>query len=200
MIQLSEVFNMIGTNGCSDVATSLQMQGTESDISIPIYEIFYLHILPAEHSNFMASSIPEANAIRQLAISCGGVSCTINLLDMDILTLAGVLCIFTPDTGMNVFFKDNIPDLANMTEEIVGTLAEMVGIPVQAGNVTMDIAVKAIDMLFNKLVDSMEQNLGNCGINLKRWEELPEYYEYLKNSGEMQEMHSYRDIVGAAIM
>lgn len=74
MIQLTEMFNMVGTDGCSDVATSLVMQGVEPEISIPIYDIFFLKLMPGQKSTFLAESIPEFNAIRQLSVHCGAVA------------------------------------------------------------------------------------------------------------------------------
>lgn len=202
MIQLSDVFNMVGVDGCSDVATSLAMQGTNQEISIPIFEIFYLKILPSANSQFIAGSIAEANVLRQLAGCCGGVSCTLNLLDMDILTLAGVLCICTPSTGMNVFFKDNIPDLADLAEDVIAQLAQMAGIPVNIGigGVGMDIAVQAIDFLFNKLVDCLENNLGSTGIAFRNWDELPDFYDTVCGTGDLGRMKQYRMATHAAFI
>lgn len=202
MIQLSDVFGMVGVDGCSDVATSLAMQGTRQEISIPIFEVFYLKILPSANSQFIAGSIAEANVLRQLASCCGGVSCTLNLLDMDILTLAGVLCICTPSTGMNVFFKDNVPELAELTEDVISQLAQMAGIPIDpdVGLITTDIAVQAIDFLFNKLVDCLENNLSSTGIAFRHWEELPQFYEMVCQTGDLGRMKQYRIETNAAFI
>lgn len=193
MIQLSEMFSMIGEGDCIDVATSLGLQGGLSDISIPIYEIFYLKIASSQHTQFLASSIPEANALRQMAVSCGGVCCTINLMDMDMLTLLGCLCISTPNSGMNVFIKNNIPDLANMTTDMIDALLNMAGIPFEVGGECIELAVDAVNMLFDKLLDMLENNLSSCGIALRNWEELPDFYNLLIESGEMRQMQMYRN-------
>lgn len=200
MIQLSEMFSMIGEGNCIDVASSLGLQGGIPDISIPIYDIFYLKVGSSQHSQYLAGSIQEANAIRRLAISCGSVCCTINLLDMDMLTLLGCLCISTPNSGMNVFIKNNIPDLANIATDVIDQLLNMAGIPFEPGGECIEIAVTAINILFDKLLDSLENNLSSFGIVLRRWEELPGFYNMLGESGEMQQMQMLRNQIGATTM
>lgn len=202
MIKLSDVFNMIGIDSCCDVATSLAMQGTTREISIPIFDIFYLKILPSSQTQFIANSIPEANALRQLAVNCGGVSCLINILDMDVLTLAGVLCIYTPNTGMNIFFKNNLPNLAELADNIIAEMVRLAGIPVDldTGFVGNDVAVKAFNLLFNKLVELISTDSSNFGISFRNWGDLPEYYEMLRSSGEMGKMRHFREITHAALI
>lgn len=201
MIQLSEVFSMIGVDGCSDVASSLAMQGSIPEVSIPIYEIFYLKFLSGEHTQFLASCLPEVNVLRQIAVSCGGVCCTINILDMDILTLLGALCVYTPNNGMCVFIKNNLPDLMNLTQDIAEMIASVVGVPLPPGSaITMDKLAEMIEFLVDKLIDKLQEDMSKFGINLLHWEELPNFYNSLRESGEMEEMHRYRAATGGATM
>lgn len=201
MIQLSDVFSMIGTDGCEDVASSLGMQGTDPEISIPIYEIFYLKILPGENSGFLASSIAEYNAIRQLSQNCGGVAAAINLLDLDILTLIGVELIYTPNTGMNVFMKLGDVLTGELEEQVLAELAALAGIPTPDNSYTLThMQGEIIEILFNKAIDYMQSDLESKGINLHHWEELPNYYNMTQETGEMAEMLRYRQMIGGLIL
>lgn len=206
MINISESFSMIGINGCGDVASSLQAQGTEPNISIPVYGPFFLHLLAGEKTNFLASHISEFNAIRQLAMSCGAVAAAINVLEMDLLTLIGVVMIYTPNTGMNMFVKNNIPDLVNLAEDISDALISLTPFGANPDILNnkmvnkIEIVSQALDWLINTLISRLEGDMGENGINLHRWDALPDYYNYIKQSGEMQEMAKYREMMGAPIL
>ena len=205
MINLSECFNMIGTNGCMDVASSMGLQGVDPsmmDISIPVYGPFFMKVLIGQESGFICDTIPEFTAIRQLNQNCGTVTVTLNLLEMDVLTLVGALLTFTPDTGMNCFLKLSAIDLVNMSAELISSIAGATGIPMPPGvtDGLVDITEVAGDILqavFNMLIEVLNNDLENKGITLREWEELPDFYNMIRESGEMQEMRMYRQEVGA---
>ena len=114
MIDISDCFSMIGTDGCMDVASSLGIQGIDpamQEISIPIYGPFFMKILIGQDSGFICDSIPEFTVVRQLNQNCGTVAIALNLMEMDILTLVGALLAFTPNTAMNCFLKLSAVDL-----------------------------------------------------------------------------------------
>lgn len=205
MIDISECFSMIGTDGCMDVASSLGMQGIDplmQEISIPIYGPFFMKILVGQDCGFICDSIPEFTAIKNLNENCGTVAITLNLLEMDILTLVGALLTFTPNTGMNFFMKLSAVDLLNMTPDIVKMIANAAGIPIPDGvlNTTetvLDFAGELLDKLFEMLMDYLDANLGSEGINLQEWDSLVDFYNDVLESGEMEQMRMYREQVGA---
>ena len=205
MIDMSECFNMIGTNGCMDVASSMGLQGIDPsmmDISIPVYGPFFMKVLMGQDCGFICESIPEFTAIRQLNQNCGTVTVTLNLLEMDVLTLVGALLTFTPDTGMNCFLKLSAIDLANMSAELLSSVASATGIPMPPGvtDGLVDITEVAGDILqavFNMLIELLNDDFERKGITLREWEELPDFYNMIRESGEMQEMRMYRQEVGA---
>lgn len=205
MINLSECFSMIGTDGCMDVASSMGLQGIDPsmmDISIPVYGPFFMKVLIGQESGFICDSIQEFTAIRQLNKNCGTVAVTINLLEMDVLTLVGALLTFTPDTGMNCFLKLSAIDLVNMSAELISSIAGATGIPLPPGvtDGLVDIVEVAGDILqavFDMLIEVLNNDLENKGITLREWEELPDFYNMIRESGEMQEMRMYRQEVGA---
>lgn len=206
MIELSSAFDMIDNCGCVDVASSLMGQGTDLSMSIPIYEAFYLKILVGNDSGFLAGSIQEFNALRKLAETCGSVAVTVNLLDMDLLTLIGAILIYTPNTGPNIFIK--LGDILNnpeLPEDILIMLAGLVGIPIPdgvMGNYTMQLkfALHLLQILFDRLVEAMQNDLGSKGIRMNKWEELPEYFNMLQNSGEMARMVEIRQQLGGIVL
>lgn len=201
MIQLTEMFNMIGTDGCSDVATSMAMQGVEPEISIPIYDIFFLKLMPGQRSTFLAENIPEFNAIRTMANSCGAVAASINLLDMDILTLAGLIAIYTPNTGMNIFMKLGEVLTGDLEEEILNQLAGLAGIPIPPGaGMAFQMAGQIMETLFSTLVSSIQESAADYGVDVHEWDELPDYFCEIRDTGEMYQMAQYRQMMGGAIL
>lgn len=202
MIDLSEAFGMIGQDGCVDVASSLGVQGCDPEISIPIYEIFFLKLLGGQKTQFLANSMGEFNAIRHMAQSCGAVAATINVLDMDILTLIGVLMIATPNTGMNVFIKLGDIITSELPAEIIEQVASTAGIPIPDGALSSGIglAQEVMQQVFDRLVDSIRDDLASNGINLQDWDYLPQYFTEIKESGEMAQMHHYRQQFGGMIL
>lgn len=206
MINMSECFSMIGVNGCGDVASSLQMQGTEPDVQIPIYGPFFLHLLAGEKTNFLASHITEFNAIRQMAVTCGAVAAAVNVIQMDMLTLLGVLLIYTPNTGMNAFVKNNVPDLLDLAEDISQAIIELTPLAIGADKMNSmmfnqtEMVSQALDWLINTLIDRLDDDMATNGIHLHRWDELPDYYNYVKGSGEMKEMAQYRQMMDAPVL
>lgn len=208
MINMSECFKMIGTDGCMDVASSLGMQGVDQamqDISIPIYGPFFMKVLMGQDCGFICSTIQEFTAVRQLNQNCGTVAITLNLLEMDVLTLVGSLLTFTPDTGMNCFLKLSAIDLVNLSADMLNMIVDQTGVPLPPGvadglvDIT-DVASDIIQSAFDILIASLNDDLDSNGITLREWNELPEFYYTVKESGEMQEMRAYRQSVGACIL
>lgn len=208
MINMSECFKMIGTDGCMDVASSLGMQGVDQamqDISIPIYGPFFMKVLMGQDCGFICSTIQEFTAVRQLNQNCGTVAITLNLLEMDVLTLVGSLLTFTPDTGMNCFLKLSAIDLVNLSADMLNMIVDQTGVPLPPGvtdglvDIT-DVASDIIQSAFDILISSLNDDLDSNGITLREWNELPEFYYTVKESGEMQEMRAYRQSVGACIL
>lgn len=208
MINMSECFKMIGTDGCMDVASSLGMQGvdqTMQDISIPIYGPFFMKVLMGQDCGFICSTIQEFTAVRQLNQNCGTVAITLNLLEMDALTLVGSLLTFTPNTGMNCFLKLSAIDLVNLSADMLSMIVDQTGVPLPPGvtdglvDIT-DVASDIIQSAFDILISSLNDDLDSNGITLREWNELPDFYYTVKESGEMQEMRAYRQSVGACIL
>lgn len=208
MINMSECFKMIGTDGCMDVASSLGMQGVDQamqDISIPIYGPFFMKVLMGQDCGFICSTIQEFTAVRQLNQNCGTVAITLNLLEMDALTLVGSLLTFTPDTGMNCFLKLSAIDLVNLSADMLSMIVDQTGVPLPPGvadglvDIT-DVASDIIQSAFDILISSLNDDLDSNGITLREWNELPDFYYTVKESGEMQEMRAYRQSVGACIL
>lgn len=205
MIDMSECFNMIGTDGCMDVATSMGMQGIDpavQEISIPIYGPFFMKVLVGQDCGFICDSIPEFAAIKNLNQSCGTVTITLNLLEMDLLTLVGALLSFTPNTGMNCFLKLAAIDLVNITADLLPMISNAAGIPLPPGTAEglVDLTEVAGDLLqtvFDKLIEILNDDMESKGIAIREWEELPEFYNAVMESGEMQEMRMLRQQVGA---
>lgn len=207
MIDMSECFSMIGTDGCMDVASSLGMQGINpamQEISIPIYGPFFMKILIDQECGFVCDSITEFTVMRQLNQNCGTVTITLNILEMDMLTLVGVLLAFTPDTGMNCFLKPAVIDLANMSLETLIMISDAAGIPLPPGtedglvNIT-EAAEDVIQVVFDMLMNVLNNDLEQKGITLREWEELPDFYNTVRASGEMQEMRMHRQQMGAFV-
>ena len=201
MIRISEAFNCIGLNGCSDVATSLMMQGCGPDIDIPIYGVLNLHIESGTNAGRAANSIQEYNALRRLGMYCGAVTFTINIEGIQLLSLANALLIFTPSCGMVVFLKILDLDINSIEMEMVNIILEAAGIPIpdfieQAVGMLND----AIQIIFNKLIEYIQEDLAEFGITLYPWDELWEFYNDLKVSGEMNNMLQTRQMMGAFTM
>lgn len=205
MIDLSECFNMIGQDGCMDVASSMGMQGIDpavQEISIPIYGPFFMKVLVGQDCGFICDSIPEFAAIKNLNQSCGTVTITLNLLEMDLLTLVGALLSFTPNTGMNCFLKLAAIDLVNITADLLPMISNAAGIPLPHGTAEglVDLTEVAGDLLqtvFDKLIEILNDDMESKGIAIREWEELPEFYNAVRESGEMREMKLYRQQIGA---
>lgn len=206
MINLSECFNMVGTQNCFDVASSLGLQGVDqnSEISIPIYEVFFLKILSSQKAGFICDSLGEFTALREMSTRCGSVAIALNIADIDLLTLIGAVLIATPNTGMNVFMKLNA---INVTEDIVsmaGMIADAAGVPVPEFALdTLESATQFIgellQTLFDKLIETLQDDLASSGINLYEWDRLGDYYETIKSSGEMVQMQNVRSQLHAPI-
>lgn len=205
MIDVSECFNMIGTDGCMDVATSMGMQGIDpsmTEISIPIYGPFFMKVLMGQECGFVCDSIPEFTAIRNLNQNCGTVTVTLNVLEMDILTLVGALLTFTPSTGMNCFLKLQAIDLVNISADLLPLISHATGVPLPPGvaDGLGDVMVIAGDLLqavFDMLIEILNEDMERKGITLREWDELPDFYNMVRESGEMQEMRMFRQQVGA---
>ena len=204
MIGVSDIFSMIGTDGCQDVATSLAMQGTMDSISIPIYEVFYLNILAGNDVASISGNLAEYNAIRKLNTYCGSVGISINVLGIELLTLVGAVCVFTPRTGMNIFMKLGEILTDELTHEMITSLASITNInPFTSSGVTEEINVHIIpeilQRIFDMVLERLNENLSDFGINVYDFDELPRYIDTIYNSGEMGEMYHYRQMTGAMI-
>lgn len=205
---MSEIFGMVGQGNIADVASSLSAQGVNTEMSIPIYEVFYLKLLPGTKAGFICDSIAELSAIRELGIKCGSVCCTVNLLDMDMLTLVAMLAVCTPQTGYSVFYKSNVESalqgLETAGEAIASSLVSLAGLDIDVdfdmGTVSLDMAAKAIDMLANRLFGTLEDEFSHFGIAMRPWEQLPEFIHTVKQSGDMNQMFNFRKQMGASIL
>jgi hypothetical protein len=205
MIGLSEMFSLVGDNNIADVATSLDSQGVDPEISIPIYDVFYLKIMASCNAKYFADNLQEFTMIRTLADKCGSVTATINLLDMDVLTIAGALMIATPNTGMNVFLKigGTILDETVFNEDIADQLGEISGIPTNIIGQTCDLMQfieTAIEEMINKLIEAVSEDLERFNIHLMTWDQLPNLYATLKKTGELYEMENFRRMLGASTL
>lgn len=202
MIGLSEVFNMVDMDTCVDPATSLRNMGTnlDLDVSIPIYEIFYLKILKGGDTGFLCDNIMEYNMLRKLCVQCGAISCCINLLDMDILTIFGIMCVCTPNTGMTVFYKNNVPALVDMTEEIAEQLADLAGIPFDPNYGALELGSEILNVLIERCMEKVDEDLNDKGIQCLPWEKIPEFVETVTQSGEAHQMYMYRKRSNAQIL
>lgn len=197
MINVSEIFSLCGQDGVPDVATSLAGQNIFGDISIPIFEGVYLKILPNGNLGFLCSNLQEAGILQHLGKSCGTVGITLNVLNMDILTLMGCVCTFTPKTGANVFFKNNMPDVTELAEDIVEQLAGISALPFDplggiGNSYLIDIANKALDIILDKLIKTLEIDFGSHGIGIHNWEELGAFHNELVKTGELRWMQKIR--------
>ena len=208
MINMSECFSMIGQNGCMDVATSLGMQGIDNsmpEISIPIYGPFFLKILIGQNSAFICDNLQQVSALQHLNQSCGTVAVTINLCEMDILTLVGGVLTFTPNTGMNCFLRLCAVDIVNIAQDLLPILAEAAGIPIPDGLLDgvgnyEEFLTEVLQKLFDILVEHIDNDMGSNGINVRELDELWNFFMEVKESGEMIEMQQYRSAMGAFIL
>lgn len=208
MINMSECFSMIGQNGCMDVASSLGMQGIDNsmpEISIPIYGPFFMKILIGQDCGFICDNIQQFSALKNLNTSCGTVAVTLNLCEMDILTLIGGVLAFTPDTGMNCFLRLCAVDLINITADLMPLLADAAGMPIPDAVVEglqdqTEFIAELLDILFDKIVETLDDDMATNGINVRELDELWDFYMEVKESGEMEEMRQYRNAMGAFVL
>lgn len=202
MLQISDLFSGINEGaGILDLQTALGSQGTDlqNGMSIPIYDVFYLKIAPNCNPGMLCSSVEQYNNLDRLSKACGAVSFTVNLLDTDLLTLLGAVCIYLPSMlkngGMYIFIKDNIPDLTNITEELATAMLGLTGKSKEAfGYTTMnlDLAVKVLHFLIELLIKMLNQNMQAYGIAVYDMEKIPVLMQDLYNSGDYTRMLNYR--------
>lgn len=197
MINVAEIFQYCGMDGVPDVATSLANQNVMDDISFPVFEGVYLKIIPNGNLGFLCSSIQEAAILQHLGRSCGTVGIALNIMDMDFLTVLGCVCTFTPRSGANIFFKNNIPDLTQLTEDAVEMLAGLSALPFDpmcggGQEYMLDLANQAIQILFDRLIDKLNDEFSAAGIGIHPWEELAEFRHELIESGELAWMQRVR--------
>lgn len=201
MIRISEMFAGISNGACSDVATSLALQGCTPNIDIPIYGILNLHIESGANAGKAANSVQEYNALRRLAMSCGAVTASINIEGIPILTLANALLLFTPSCGMVVFLKILQIDENSIEMEMINIILETAGIPIpEFIEEAVYLVSDAITIIFNKMIEFIQEDLAEFGITLYPWDELPDYYNGLKESGEMNMMLQNRQMSGAVTL
>lgn len=206
MIDILEIFQLIGQDGCLDPATSLVMQGIDtsmSGLSFPLIEPVYVKLLFGQDSQFMCNSMQELAILNKLRQSCGTVTAALNILDIEQLTIAGMLFTSTPNSGINVFMKLTAFDIVNMPIELLDNISDITGIPIPGTGLMENftgIAEKLVDGLIDKVIDILNDKFTSNRINLRDWDELPDFYDWLVNSGEMREMHKYRCINHCGIL
>ena len=110
--------------------------------------------------------------------------------------------IATPNTGMNVFIKLGDIITSELPAEIIEQVASTAGIPIPDGALSSGIglAQEVMQQVFDRLVDSIRDDLASNGINLQDWDYLPQYFTEIKGSGEMAQMHHYRQQFGGMIL
>lgn len=202
MLQLSDMFSGINEEmGIFDLQSALGSQGVnlQEGYSIPIYEIFYLKIAPKADAGILSASLEEYNVLSQLNRACGTICCTLNLFEMDLLTLLGAVCCYIPSSlqnaGMYVFVKDNIPDLVNITEDIAVQILNLSGLNIEdLGGTTMnlEIAAQALDIVIKMLISALDRDLSSKGIRVFQWQILANFLDELQASGDYQQMLAYR--------
>ena len=184
---------------CEDVATSLDLLGHNAIYSIPIYEGFYLDILEGDSVANICFDENEFNILRELAVNCGAVAAVIDLMGFEKLALIGLVCIFTPHTGMNVFLK--VGDIITLKADnnVIQALRKIqyIGNPLMA--VTRQVTSDIVEDALNYLIERINNDLGKYGINAYSFDDLPEYYNYVVNSGDMGQMADYRKLIDAII-
>lgn len=177
----------------TDVAQQLDLQGAVPDISIPIYGVFFMKIQTGEHCRELATNIREYTEIRRMCKYCGAVCIKINVGDIDLLTLMGVMCVFTPRTGMNVFQRLGGPALDALQDGDAAVILQAAGMPIPEFMEDLPgLVMQALDMLFDMLIDRLADNLDQYGITLHQWEEFNDYYNEVLQSGEMEAMAQIR--------
>lgn len=202
MLQLSSIFSGINEEaGIFDVQTALGSQGFNLDegVSIPIYDIFYLKIAGGCNPGILCSDLQQYNALDKLNDACGSIACTINLFEMDLLTLIGAIGCYIPSSlkngGMYIFIKDNIPDLTKITEDIAVAILNLSGAKIEdlgASTMNIDVAVKALDILIKLLIKMLNTDMSTYGIQVYDFDRLPEFMQYLHDSGDYNQMYQYR--------
>lgn len=201
MITVSEMFSFICKGNCSDVATSLAMQGCIPNMDIPIYEEFNLHIESGSNAGNIANSVQEYNVLRRLEMQCGAVIASISVEGIQALTLANALLIFTPSCGMTVFLKMLQINIEMINEQMVSVILEAAGMPIPDFlDEAIGLVEEAISVVSHKFIGILQGDLANYGITLYPWDELPDYYNSIKNSGEMNMMYRNRQMNGAATL
>lgn len=197
VIGLQDCFFGVMDGSAGDVASQLIGQGAEPDISIPIYGVFFLKLQTGEHCRELADDIRQYTEVRKLCRYCGAVCVKINVGDIDLLTLLGAMCVFTPRTGMHVFARLGGPAIDALQDGDIQMLVEAAGIPIPEGVFNMqEIAVQALQTLFDMLISLMQENLQQSNIALHTWDEFHEYYMEVLQSGEMKEMAKMRAMLG----
>lgn len=180
-------------------------------MTLPIYEIFYLKVSSVNSlgNTGIADSIQEFSILRELGITCGGVCASINILDMDILTLVNIMLIATPNSGFNIFIKPRSMNLVGMAPDVIKTVADLACIPIPDGILDVvcstieayaDFAEQVQNIIFDKLIDMIDNNCAAMNVNVGTWDDLCEYYMRLKESGEMQQMQHIRAMTGGMVI
>lgn len=204
MSELSDIFSMIGNGNCGDVATSMDAQGLLSEQSIPIYEVFYLRLLLGDSLQLLVDNQQEFDMLKQLIVGCGAVGAAINIMGYDELTLLGIMAIYTPNTGMSIFVRPGRGDYGSASAEAVkgmlgltGSIACPTPVPFKGPLEDMEDTLNmAQDMLLERINDSLDR----YGIQIYHWEELPNLFYTIKDSGELSDMYQFRKISGASIL
>lgn len=193
VIGVQDCFLGIMEGSATDVAQQLGIQGADINMSIPIYEIFFIKIQSGDDCRELAQNIREYQAIRKLCKCAGAVQLKLNVCDLDILTLMGLLCIYTPSTGMHVFAKLGGPALDMITEGEAQALIQAAGLPLPDFMRDLPaIAMQALDIVFNMAIDMLSNNLADYNINLHQWEDFADYFNQVQQSGELNQMARFR--------
>lgn len=202
MINLSEAFSVIDNVTCIDVFSSLEMQGATEDISIPLYGPIFGKILSENSLSYVCNHIGEYTALRRMIHTCGAVNFAINIADIDILTMMVASLVATPNTGMHVFLKNTVIDIASLSDELVEMLCEITnlpldiiplnGVPLIKISNTLTIVSRAVDILYDGLINYLNNDMLQNGIEIHQWEEYERYINMLVISGEMKNMQVMR--------
>ena len=198
MISIAECFNHINFIDCIDVATSLALDGISDEISIPIYEVFNLHITRVSNAQYMCSSMPEFGALQHVSKATGGVVAGINVEGFDILTLVSVLMNNTLNGEFNLFIKINTIDLESLSADTIQMMADICRVPI---DISLGYNQEMVENLLQTLLDKLMQIINNdtqqYGINTYSWEHFEDYYANAKATGELQQMYNARLQLGA---
>lgn len=183
MIQLSELFNLVGTNSFPDMASKLISLNCTANVAIPVYDIFTItmHSISDLELLGIAESIQEFNILRLLGYNCGGVYASMGMIGYDSLSLLNMLMLTIPLRGSSIFIKTN-QALSHLIDDIALIKIQEI-LPIQVYNT---------DDILNYLLNTITNNLCNTGVSIYQWEFIHDYYSMLENTGELNQFIMFR--------